>query len=133
MHLYKTVEQHHLYHDLTLQLHSLALLSLISLLHSLYTLNIANELFPHYYESPIYIAVDFSQKLRENYVINRLENSKRLNIHIEKSTSNKTDILISDMHDPNFDNEFIWKDDPDIIDWINLDEFIQSQHEENNI
>lgn len=37
------------------------------------------------------------------------------------------------MHDPNFDNEFIWKDDPDIIDWINLDEFIQSQHEENNI
>lgn len=105
----------------------------LNYIYTQYTLNIANELFPHYYESPIYIAVDFSQQLRENYVINRLENSKRLNIHIEKSTSNKTDILISDTHDPNFENEFIWKDDPDIIDWINLDEFIQSQHEENNI
>ncbi|SCB76518.1 hypothetical protein [Weissella bombi] len=104
----------------------------LSYIYTQYTLNITNELFPHYYKRPIYIAVDFSQDLRENYVVNHLITWSNLNIYIEKNVSNKTDILISDTHNPNFHNEFIWKDDPDIIDWINLYEFIQLKHSENN-
>ncbi|EME7088639.1 transcriptional regulator [Enterococcus faecium] len=72
-----------------------------------------------YFESPIYVCIDFSQgSAYTDYIISQVKGFKNYNIVIENRITSRTDIYLSDCLLEKFNKEqIIWKNPPTPDDW----------------